>query len=499
MRLPALFALIALSFPASTGSFDGGDLINAVLGNSTTPGLPAGADETVRIQTHLFSVVERLSATDMQGLSPELCRARARNIVRLLRYASAGQFPSKPDGIPGRVPNFMDDDGALCAVGYLVAEDLGIEAVRRIAGEHQFDYVPYINSPLLAQWQTQSGLTPLELAMIQPTYDGPHDQPKGPSGGVIERTMVDLVHEGFSGQVVVARDNKLLLDASYGFSDSAGRVPVTRDTGYDIASATKAFTAAAIYQLMLDGDLRFSDTLGDLVDDAPPTMRRITIGQLMAHTSGLGNTYAADGETDRTKALTKLLAQPLANAPGGRFEYSDDGYVVLAAIIEIVSGKSYEDYLERHIVDTNRMHDTTFWGEERWTLAEFSRPLDASLTRPQWGQRGSGGIISTAHDLCWWALTFLAGDVVRDQELLTKPRAQLRDGTTVGYGWFQTNAGTREEVLWTRGNEDFGHNALLAIYTGTASVLVVTSNRFHGEEPWSRRVQSALEPFLLPK
>lgn len=490
MRLFTAAALIALSFPFVTGSQDGGDLINAVLGNSTTPGLPAGADETVRIQTHLFSVVERLSTSDMHGLSPELRRARARNIVRLVQYASVGQFPRNPGGMPGRVPNFVDDEGALCAVGYLMSEDLGVDAVKQIAHDHQFDYVPYIDSPALMEWQEHSGLTPLELAMIQPTY-------RGEKRSDIEQTVVDLVQRGFSGQVVVARNNKLLLDASYGFSDTAGRVPVTRNTGYDIASATKAFTAAAIYRLILDGDLRSSETLGDLVDDTPREKRGITIQQLMAHTSGLGNTYAADGETDRTKALIKLLAQPLANAPGVRFEYSDDGYVVLAAIIEIVSGKSYEDYLERHIVDTNRMHDTTFWGEERWTLAEFSRPLDASLTRPQWGQRGSGGIITTAHDLCWWARTFLEGRVVSDQEVLTKAREQLQNGTTVGYGWFQSVSGDGNEVLWTRGNEDFGHNALVAFYTGTSSLLVVTSNRFQGEEPWSRMVQLALEPYML--
>lgn len=493
MRLLALVALTALFFPHSIGSYDGGNLINAVLGNSNIQHLPPGTDETVRIQTHLFAVAERLSARDMRGLSVEQRRARARNIVRLVQYASAGRFPHKPAGIPDRIPNFLDDDGAVCAVGYLVEQDLGIDAVREIARDHQFDYVPYIDSPVLATWQQKSGLTPLELAMIQPAYDYVHH----PSEEELTKTMRGLEQDGFAGQVVVARHRDPILDACYGFSDSARTVRVGPEISFDIASATKAFTAAAIYSLVLDDRLHFTDTLADLIPDTPPDKRTITVEQLLGHSSGLAHTYAADGEIDRTKALAKLLAQPLMSKPGKMFRYSDDGYVVLAAIIEIASGMTYEAYLEKHITNVDHMKNTTFWGDGSGLVADFSRPLDASLTRAQWGQRGSGGIITTARDLYWWTDAFLRGKLVGDVQELIKPRWQLKNDVETAYGWFRTHPGTRDEVLWTRGNEDFGHNALVAIYRRTDNVLVVTSNRFKGDEPWCQRVQKALEPLLL--
>ena len=494
MRFFVLATLIALLVPFSTGFQDGGGLVNAVIGND--PRIPSDSNETARIRAHLLSVAARLAIADVRALTPELQQARQRNLARLVEYARAGRFPDKPASIPGRIPNFLDADGARCAVGYLIEQDLGLTAVREIAAEHQFDYVPYIDSPVLASWQSTSGLTTTELAMIQPTYEFEKERHGKNSESRIAKAMLALEERGFAGQVVVARGSTRLLDAAYGYSDFADHLMVDQKTGFDVASVTKAFTAAAIFRLARDRRLLLTDTLGDLFPEAPLDKREITIEQLLGHTSGMGSTYAADGETDRTKAVAKLLAQPLSSVPGAKFKYSDDGYVVLAAIIEVASGGTYEQYM--YGVVGPYVRATTFWG---WgaPLADFTHPLDGTLTRPQWGQRGSGGLITTAQDLYRWTLDFLPGYVCPNVKELIAPRTQLGGDTAAGYGWFVSHPGTPEEVLWTRGNEDFGHNALIAIYRQTQNVLVVTSNRFSGEEPWSRRVQRELEPYLLQR
>lgn len=179
--LPGVLALATLLTPLATGVDDGGDLVNAVLGKASFRTefntSPAGAGETLRIRTHLAAVAERLARTDVSALPPGLRHARARNIERLITYTRAARFPTKPAGIPGRVPNFLDENGAVCAVGYLIEQDLGRGAVEAIAREYQFDYIPYIDSPVVAEWQARSGLTPLELAMIQPEYGGPEPEP----------------------------------------------------------------------------------------------------------------------------------------------------------------------------------------------------------------------------------------------------------------------------------------------------------------------------------
>jgi CubicO group peptidase (beta-lactamase class C family) len=128
--------------------------------------------------------------------------------------------------------------------------------------------------------------------------------------------------EGFAGEVVVGFGGNIEFDQGY----SAGGY-------YDIGSATEAFTAWAIYCLVGERKLELGTRLGELFPFAPADKSGITIEQLLGNTSGLGNTLAADNETDRDTAVRKLLAQPLAHAPGGEFIHSDDGYVILAAAI----------------------------------------------------------------------------------------------------------------------------------------------------------------------
>ncbi len=173
-RLSAPVIGLFLLVPVSLGGIDGGNLVNAVVGNVADP----AASEIDRIRIHLEAVADRLEHSNLPA-DEALRLARARNVDRLRAYAAAEQFPNKPAGIPGRIPNFLDNDGNVCAVGYLVEQDLGRGAVEYIARDHQFDYVPYIDSATLAEWQATSGLSVTELAMIQPAYRDPEPPPTG--------------------------------------------------------------------------------------------------------------------------------------------------------------------------------------------------------------------------------------------------------------------------------------------------------------------------------
>jgi hypothetical protein len=180
---------VAILIPTTSGHQDGGNLVNAVLGNASGFELMG---ETERIRAHLEGVANRLSRADNSSLDEAERYARTRNIERLREYARAEQFPSKPASIPGRIPNFLDVRGNVCAVGFLVEQDLGRDAVVAIAREHQFDYVPYIDAPVLAQWQAASGLSKQELAMIQPSYgDGGMGRIESP-GYVSDETALSI-------------------------------------------------------------------------------------------------------------------------------------------------------------------------------------------------------------------------------------------------------------------------------------------------------------------
>ncbi len=251
MRLQALAVLLLASIallPTSSGHQDGGDLVNAVLGNSSQ----TFSSEQARIRAHLEAVAERLARVDDSSLAPALRDARQRNLDRLRAYARAGAFPRKPANMPGRIPNFLDDRGNVCAVGYLVEQDLGRDAVVAVARDYQFDYVPYIDSPALADWQATSGLSTLELTMIQPQYGEP-DPPTSPpsinfwSGG--GWTNEDLLLAGLlTSNLVTSIANFAYLSEGRGhviggwfgiFSGAASFI-------YGISAEEPAFTAAGV-------------------------------------------------------------------------------------------------------------------------------------------------------------------------------------------------------------------------------------------------------------
>jgi hypothetical protein len=151
--------------------------INAVIGDRSwiarygcAP--TTGADEDLRIRVHLEYVLERLRAAPVEHLSDDARRARARCLDALEEYVGAGIFP-RNRAYRGRRPCFIDDEGRLCAVGYLVATSAGLELARAIDARHQYDYIADMQLVELWAWADASGFTTEELAMIQPSYWGP--------------------------------------------------------------------------------------------------------------------------------------------------------------------------------------------------------------------------------------------------------------------------------------------------------------------------------------
>lgn len=179
------------------------DAINPVIGDISyieafgeRPG--GSVDEEFRIRTHLKYVEKRLRAKDVSGLSAELREKRSELLDKLREYRKAGEFPSNFDH-EERTPCFIDEDGNICAVGYLVAQTAGWDAAEKIASAFNFDRIHEMDLPLLTEWVANSGLTLNECAMIQPAYGIRPTNPSSPEyemgtallGGV-NATMITL-------------------------------------------------------------------------------------------------------------------------------------------------------------------------------------------------------------------------------------------------------------------------------------------------------------------
>jgi hypothetical protein len=125
-------------------------------------------DPQLRVSTHLSFVHEILSRRDASALTPPQRDARRQNLARLRAYIDAGVFPQNSRYRDETRPCFIDDDGRICAVGYLVEQSAGRAAAERINATFQYAFLSEMESPEIDQWIVASGLSRLELSLIQP-------------------------------------------------------------------------------------------------------------------------------------------------------------------------------------------------------------------------------------------------------------------------------------------------------------------------------------------
>lgn len=170
--------------------------INQVLGDESyvavmgqSPG--ANEDEQWRITLHLFYTEQLLRAKNIEGLSITQI-ANREGVLNLLReYWQAGIFPANYDYLNERRPCFIDRNGNICAVGYLVEKTAGREVAEFINKQHQYEYIMQMNEPVVAAWAYENGLSLEECAMIQPAY-GPF-----PPTGLPANTVQENIKTGY--------------------------------------------------------------------------------------------------------------------------------------------------------------------------------------------------------------------------------------------------------------------------------------------------------------
>ncbi|HEY2093341.1 MAG TPA: serine hydrolase domain-containing protein [Thermoanaerobaculia bacterium] len=259
-------------------------------------------------------------------------------------------------------------------------------------------------------------------------------QPKAEVVAGIDGYLSGLTSKGFAGAVLLENDGEVLLDKAYGAADRTGGRPVTTATGFDIGSLVKPFTATAILKLESRGKLRRSDSISRFFPSAPPDKTRITVQQLLEHTSGLpdivdaaskplGYTQDYDYEpVSRDEMVRRVLNAKLLSAPGEKSRYSNSGYSLLGAIIEIASGEPYEQFVRETIFEPAGMTRTGYLapGWQRSDLAvgylrneRWGTPLDHRWLSdgPSWNLRANGGMLSTTADLAKW-IHALAGETL---------------------------------------------------------------------------------------
>ncbi|MGH7570656.1 MAG: serine hydrolase domain-containing protein [Gemmatimonadota bacterium] len=307
------------------------------------------------------------------------------------------------------------------------------------------------------------------------------DGDPGPLAERIDAHLEDSVNRGFSGAVLVEQQGEILLCQGYGWTDSTRLHPITPRTLFFIASITKQFTAAGILLLEEDGTIGLSDSLGRFFPTLTGSASRVTLHQLLTHSAGLTQNYMMDGIVERDSAVAAVF-RDFPEDPVHDFNYTNDAYGVLAAVIEVVSGEPYESFVRRRLLEPSGMGGTTFWGQaddlDATRFAQKASERPEEMRSPNWGYRGAAGIWSTLEDLYSWYRTAWRGPLLSEESRrrMFQAHVHLPSGTGIGYGSFTSPAPRGTVELWARGTEDFGHNAVIRWFPEEGTLVILVSN-----------------------
>ena len=297
-------------------------------------------------------------------------------------------------------------------------------------------------------------------------------------------------NNAFMGTVLVANGDQLLLDKGYGMAVLEWNIPNTPDTKFRLGSLTKQFTATLILLMQQDGKLNINDPVSKYLPDAPKAWEKITLANLLGHTSGIPNftgfkefgAWAASAHTwDETYAFFK--DKSLDFEPGTKYEYSNSNYEVLGGILEKVSGKKYDDLLRERLFAPLGMNDSGLDNDELILprRAQGYKPGPKGMTVARSESMSvpfsAGSIYSTTGDLLKWEHGLFGGKVLSPDSLKAMTTPGKGD---YGLGVMVNNWDGVKVVEHGGGIEGFNTNLL---YAPEQRICVVVLANVNGPAP----------------
>jgi len=290
----------------------------------------------------------------------------------------------------------------------------------------------------------------------------------------MDNYLSQSVVNGYSGSVLVAKDNEIIFSKGYGWSDRSKKVPNSSSTVFNIGSVTKQFTAAAILKLMEDEKLEVSDKIEKYFPQAPSDKKGITIHQLLTHTSGVSPSTGGFRYDKASKEtfLSDFFTAELMYAPGSKHTYANANYILLSAIIEQVSQQDYETFLKESFWTPLQMHHTGYKGiyfdSEKLAHGYYFHYTDGEwrdwgttqkylpYNIDHWYSIGKGDIYSTVEDLYTWHLALEKNQVLSAETKKLMEEAHVPENETetsfYGYGWAIFNSQNNSKIVAHNGS-----------------------------------------------
>jgi D-alanyl-D-alanine carboxypeptidase len=339
-------------------------------------------------------------------------------------------------------------------------------------------------------------MVPMSPAMMsgppKPWAEGPLDDAR--IAEIVRAKVKEAADsDQFSGVVLVAHGDSVLVHDVYGYADLEHRKGNTRATPFATYSMGKMFTSVAIAQLVSNGKLSWDDTLARVLPGYPnrEAAKRITIRQLLTHTAGVPDPFLSRRYGHRKYDSHEAMLADFADAPltanaGKSFEYSNGNFATLAAVIERLSGLGYQEYLRRNVWGPAGMRvpeDGSAIGYARFTEND---PLGVDARQPETVRGGPGkfkavgfgGGSYTADDLFRFARALRTGKLVPRAvaDSITKGEVTMGGPTKYALGFFDRPMNDRRVVGHSGSNPDTGHDADLQMVWDDQWTVIVLSN-----------------------
>ncbi|MDR7128188.1 CubicO group peptidase (beta-lactamase class C family) [Algoriphagus sp. 4150] len=291
--------------------------------------------------------------------------------------------------------------------------------------------------------------------------------------------------EGPGAVFLVAKAGKPIYRKAFGEANLELNVPMTPSNVFEIGSMTKQFTAIAILMLMEQGKLQLEDQITKFIPDYPTRGKNITIHHLLTHTSGIKSftgmkSLRAIERQDLAppELIDFFKNEPMDFDPGEAFKYNNSGYVILGYIIEILSGKSYAEFVQENIFDKLEMTSSQYANHSEvienraygyHQKDKYVNKNYVSLSLPY----ASGSLMSTVDDMLKWNKAIKNNKLIIDEtKKIVFENHTLSNGKKInyGYGWHITTL--NNAVSFEHGGSIFGFKSM-GVYLPEEDIYVI--------------------------
>lgn len=317
----------------------------------------------------------------------------------------------------------------------------------------------------------------------------------------------------FNGAILVAKNNKVVYKNQIGYADFRNKIPLKEESTFQLASVSKQFTAAAIMLLHERNKIKITDTVNTYFPNFP--FKNVTIKHLLNHTAGLPKYFwVAEHEWKEEKAPTNNEMMELLESstvqrffrPGRNFDYSNTGYLVLASIVEKVSGTSFSNFLKENIFDPLDMKNSYVYSFENeaphnnqligyrlyrgWKHISIGNTVNDAVV-------GDKNVYSTAEDLFKWTYALNSGKLLSKESLnLMYSKGKTIYGRKVPYGFGFRVDRRNEKNIYHYGKWNGFSTALTNYLDDDLVVIVLEHTSYNALTSLNRKIKKIVNQYL---